>query len=97
MRESVVDKVLECIHSPTEEGFESLALEVFAFQYRRNPAYRQFCDRRGATPAKVSSWQEIPPVPTVAFKELDLCCALPAQVFLTSGTTQGQERRGFGS
>ena len=94
MREPVVGKVLEFIHSPTEEGFEPLALEVFAFQYRRNPAYRQFCDRRGATPAKVSSWKEISPIPTVAFKELDLCCALPTQVFLTSGTTQGQDRRG---
>jgi hypothetical protein len=94
MREPVVDKVLEFLGSPTEEGFEPLALEVFDFQYQRNSAYRQFCDRRGATPATVSSWKEIPPMPTVAFKELDLCCGLPTQIFLTSGTTQGQGRRG---
>lgn len=94
MREPVIDKVLEFIGRPTATGFEPLALEVFEFQYRCNPAYHRFCDRRGATPAMVSSWEEIPPVPTAFFKEIDLHCASPIRVFLTSGTTQGQKRRG---
>ena len=30
----------------------------------------------------------------MAFKELELTCGPPEKVFLTSGTTQGQEKRG---
>jgi len=42
----------------------------------------------------VAHWKEIPAVPTAAFKELDLLCSPPEQVFITSGTTQGAENRG---
>ncbi len=80
--------------SMSSHRFEALALEVFALQYGESPAYRAFCDRRGATPRTVRGWGEIPAVPTSAFKSLDLCCAPPERIFLTSGTTQGAERRG---
>ena len=33
-------------------------------------------------------------MPTVAFKELELSCGPPERIFLTSGTTRGQEKRG---
>jgi hypothetical protein len=42
----------------------------------------------------VSDWRDIPPVPALAFKEVDLCCAPPERVFLTTGTIAGTERRG---
>jgi hypothetical protein len=42
----------------------------------------------------VRDWRDIPPVPTLAFKNLDLCCGPAERVFVTSGTTQGAERRG---
>ena len=77
--------------------FEDLALAVFAHQHARNPAYRAFCDSRGATPATVTSWLEIPAVPTDAFKAATLLCgdhADAAAVFRTSGTTAGRDRRG---
>jgi hypothetical protein len=70
--------------------FEALALELFAFQWERCPPYRRFCENRGAHPAKLARWQEIPAVPTGAFKELELR-SFPAQrvahVFRTSGTS----------
>ncbi|MEE9220200.1 MAG: long-chain fatty acid--CoA ligase [candidate division NC10 bacterium] len=94
MKEPVVQRVLDYIRQPAEEEFGRLALEVFAFQYQHNAAYRRFCDRRGITPDAISTWEEIPPVPTSAFKVLDLSCATPEQVFLTSGTSQGSEKRG---
>lgn len=94
MPEPIVQRVIEYIRQPSQDEFGRLALEVFAFQYTRNPAYRRFCGRRGITPDIISTWQEIPAVPTSAFKVLDLTCAAPERVFLTSGTSQGVEKRG---
>lgn len=94
MREPVVERVLRLIRGMTEETFEGLALEVFAFQYQRSPPYRRFCDGRGITPDTITAWEQIPAVPTAAFKLVDLSCASPEQVFVTSGTSQGPEQRG---
>ncbi len=79
---------------PEDSGFGALALEIFDFQYRSLAAYRYFCDRRGTSPDTIDDWRRIPAVPTAAFKELDLACAPPERIFVTSGTTRGQERRG---
>jgi hypothetical protein len=76
------------------EDFDALALDVFAFQYENDPSFRQLCDRRGRAPGGVDRWSDIPAVPTAAFKALDLACAPPERIFLTSGTTRGGERRG---
>lgn len=94
MREPLIGRVLKFIRGTTDETFEGLALEVFAFQYERNPAYRRFCDQRGVTPDPIVRWDEIPAVPTAAFKFLDLTCAPPEHIFLTSGTSRGGEQRG---
>jgi len=91
---AVHDKVLAFIHAPQDTEFEALALEVFAHQFECIPAYRRVCERRALTVRTVRDWRAIPPVPTLAFKHLDLCCASPERVFVTSGTTQGTERRG---
>ena len=73
-----------------EARFERLALALFAFQFEANLPYGRFCAARGLTPSSVTSWQEIPAVPTGAFKELPLRC-FPAErtlhVFRTSGTS----------
>ena len=72
-----------------DERFERLALALFAFQFEANAPYGRFCAARGATPASVRSWRDIPAVPTGAFKELPLR-SFPAErcvhVFRTSGT-----------
>ncbi|MGO4394012.1 long-chain fatty acid--CoA ligase [Variovorax sp. M-6] len=77
----------------TDDEFDRLALRLFAHQYGNNPAYRRFCQRRGATPRNVKRWSDIPAVPIDAFKELDLRCEAPAatdRVFMTSGTTRSE-------
>jgi len=69
--------------------FEALALALFAFQFEHCAPYRRFCERRGRTPADAQRWQEIPAVPTGAFKELALTSFPPertAHTFRTSGT-----------
>jgi hypothetical protein len=72
--------------------FEPWALRVFAHQFERNAPYRAFCERRGTTPANVARWEEVPAVPTAAFRHADLTCGPPEAVFRTSGTTDATTR-----
>jgi hypothetical protein len=76
--------------SDDEMRFDELALGLFAFQFEHCAPYRRFCERRGRTPATLSCWREIPPVPTGAFKELSLTsfpAARAVHTFRTSGTS----------
>jgi hypothetical protein len=70
--------------------FESLALDIFAYQYRSNGPYRAFCDAAGKAPDKVRGWHDIPAFPTDSFKT-DLVTSFPfdqaVMAQLTSGTT----------
>ncbi|HKP77352.1 MAG TPA: hypothetical protein VJT67_17615 [Longimicrobiaceae bacterium] len=96
LRERLLAVISRGAHAPlADDEFDALAREVFAHQYACNAPYRAFCDRRGATPDSVGTWEDIPAVPTDAFKATALVCGDPtATVFRTSGTTQGRERRG---
>jgi len=74
--------------------FETWALRIFAHQFERNEPYRTACERRGVTPAVVARWEDVPPVPTAAFRHHELTCGPPEVVFRTSGTTAGPAARG---
>jgi len=89
----VHDRVLEFIRDERTAVFETLALDVFCHQFETIAAYRRVCEGRGKTPATVQDWRDVPPVPALAFKELELRCGPAERIFLSSGTTQGQERR----
>jgi hypothetical protein len=99
-REDIRERLLGRIAAGVEgeaADFDELARDVFAHQFACNEPYRLFCERRGETPASVRSWEEIPAVPTDAFKAAALVCGDPeraAAIFRTSGTTAGAERRG---
>ncbi len=98
-RMSIYEQVLTFIHRPEPETFEQLALEVFRHQFETVAAYRRYCEGRGAEPGAVRSVDEVPAVSNVAFKYTDLAMEGAAEspdaaIFLTSGTTQGRERRG---
>lgn len=94
MRSRLADHILDFIANPTSQDFNALAVSVFAYQFEHNVPYQRFCVTRDKTPTTVTDWHDIPAVPTVAFKELDLTCGPPEKIFLTSGTTRGQEKRG---
>lgn len=74
-------------HSPAE--FESMALEVFRFQYRNNMVYNEFCTHLGKLPEAVNRWEDIPFLPIEFFKSKKVVCSgqEPEIVFLSSGTT----------
>ena len=83
-----------------QQQFDSLALELFAIQFKANPAYGKICTARQLTPAIVRHWAQIPFVPTGAFKELELSCIAPGNrtaVFHSSGTTEQKPSRHFHS
>lgn len=79
------DKVL----AVTEPGFEDLALELFHFQYRNNPVYKQYTDAIRVKPDLVKSLSEIPFLPISFFKTQRVQSTIfePAVVFESSGTT----------
>ena len=76
------------------EEFNNLAPRTFEFQYNHIPLYQLYCQRRGITPQELSSWDQIPPLPTDVFKSTELF-TLPSHIvrtFMTSGTTMPNER-----
>ena len=92
--QDIVDAVVAFIAQDGcgDDGFDALALRLFAYQYANDEPYRRFCQRRGAMPRNVKRWSDIPAVPIDAFKELSLRSQPPAladRVFMTSGTTRG--------
>lgn len=87
--------IAACADGSDDDGaFGALALEVFAHQYEHVPLYRRLCDLRGAGPATVEHWTAIPAAPADLFKEdLGVHADAGAVTFLSSGTSQGSERR----
>ncbi len=81
----------------SEDRLDDLARRAFRLQVRANRPYALYCERRGIGPDEVAGWRDVPPVPTAAFREVDLCLGSSQEaeaVFLTSGTTRGRARRG---
>jgi hypothetical protein len=98
LREELLALFARGVAAPLPEAvFNGLALRVFRFQCRENAPYRGFVARRGTDPDAVARWQDIPSLPTRAFKAAPLVSGNPAaveRVFRTSGTTGGREARG---
>src|SRR5260370_2405249 len=95
---SIYDEVLSFIEAPRKESFETLAREVFGYQFSNVAPYRKYCVERGITAEAVRTLYEVPPISTVAFKYARLeSCVAPspeARLFLTSGTSAGKDGRG---
>ncbi|MEL6918666.1 MAG: acyl transferase [Bacteroidota bacterium] len=69
--------------------FESLALDIFGFQYQKNPIYQQFCKHLGRTENQVTSLSQIPYIPIEFFKSKKLITdgKTPKSIFTSSGTS----------
>ena len=77
------------IFSQTNLDFESVALEVFRFQYSNNPVYHDYVNALGINTATVRSGTQIPFLPIRFFKSHSVQTAEfdPDIVFESSGTT----------
>lgn len=77
------------VFSMSEVQFESLALELFHFQYKHNAVYKAYVDHLTVNPALVTEMTQIPFLPISFFKGHDIMTgSWNAQaVFESSGTT----------
>jgi len=94
----IVERVQRFINDPERGDFDELVREAFRFQYDRLEAYRGLCQRSGIGPDQVTNWRQIPPIPALAFKTLDLAATTDGEVFQSSGTTTERSsihRHGF--
>lgn len=79
--------------SPSDQAFDTLALELWRYQYDNTPSYANYCQALSVSP---ENWHTIPAVPTDAFKQLDIPLTSLTEedrqtTFRTSGTT-GESR-----
>jgi hypothetical protein len=92
----VLARISRGVDAPMSDAeFDVLALALFEHQYSEGEAYRRLCDSMRRGPRDVRRWQDIPAVPTGAFKEARIAAFPPercVRVFRSSGSTTA--RRG---
>lgn len=96
--EMLARRIARYIADSTSATFEDLSLAAFAFQFERLEPYRRLCEERRALPEAVRQWRDIPMVPALAFKSLDLAAAPAQQTFRSSGSSgspRSVHRHGF--
>ncbi|HEX4887115.1 MAG TPA: acyl transferase [Luteibaculaceae bacterium] len=78
-------------------AFESIALQIFAYQYLNNPVYHRFCQLLAKHPGNVLHTADIPYLPIHLFKSQEICCFEPvwAERIYTSSATGGTPSRHF--
>jgi hypothetical protein len=85
------------VFSADKEAFETLALEIFRFQYQHNPIYGQYANTIGKVGDTIKTLTDIPFLPVSFFKSHTICTTgfEPEAVFESSGTTQASNSRHF--
>ncbi|WP_179375221.1 LuxE/PaaK family acyltransferase [Winogradskyella wichelsiae] len=73
----------------SDAEFETIALEVFKFQFQNNRVYRSFCDLLYKHPADVKKITDIPFLPIEFFKSREVVSSSEPieKIFSSSGTT----------
>lgn len=85
------------IFTANNENFNSLALELFQFQYENNELYRKYCDTLKVDHDKIVTVEQIPFLPIRFFKSHRVTTTLfeAEVVFESSGTTQSINSKHF--
>ncbi len=80
-----------------DETFNSIALEVYHFQFANNPVYQQFCLAINRPPHLVTELADIPFLPISFFKTHKVICGdrKPEVIFESSGTTMATTSRHY--
>ncbi|MDP2277137.1 MAG: acyl-protein synthetase, partial [Nitrospirota bacterium] len=85
----IMEFVLRGMENTNEERFSELALREFELQYHTVEPYRKFCNKKGITPETAERWEQIPAVPSLAFKNF-VIASFPIEKaehsYFTSGT-----------
>jgi phenylacetate-coenzyme A ligase PaaK-like adenylate-forming protein len=93
IREELKSALIHLGSEPRE--FESLALEIYRYQYAHNPLYRQFAASIKRTPKQVKRLEKIPFLPISFFKSHQITTGFsePQAIFESSGTTSALTSR----
>jgi hypothetical protein len=77
------------IYGINARAFETVALQLWRFQYDGNPLYKNFCDALGKGPGTVKSMFDIPFLPISMFRDHVMKTGEweAEKVFASSGTT----------
>jgi hypothetical protein len=83
------------IFKVNKETFESLALEIFRFQFHNNIVYKDYTEAIGIDPVSVNSVEQIPFLPIRFFKShaVQTTSFEPQTIFESSGTTNSINSR----
>src|SRR4030043_770083 len=92
--EKIIGFIRKGLDHRDSEEFNELALQVFDLQFNYIPIYRCYCEKRNIAPEKISSWDQIPPLPTDVFKvmEISMLPSHTVRTFMTSGTARPEEK-----
>ncbi|MBI3802190.1 MAG: long-chain fatty acid--CoA ligase [Nitrospirae bacterium] len=95
LRDQILD-LIDTIGPLSESRFNEAALRLFQRQFELNLPYRRFCLSQEKRPGRVQTWEEIPPLPAMAFKVAAISCRPveeAARLFQSSGTTGTDKSR----
>jgi len=83
----------EIFNIKSEQDFNSIAIELFHFQFEKNPVYRDFVINLAIRPSAIKHFENIPFLPVSFFKTQRILTGswAPEKVFRSSGTS-GMER-----
>ena len=86
----LASRIARYVADPATVSFEELASAAFAYQFERVEPFRRLCEKQRALPDTVERWRDIPLIPALAFKTLDLASAPAQETFRSSGTSGAQ-------
>jgi len=83
------ESLIRQIYGINARDFETVALQLWRFQYAGNPLYKNFCDALGQGPDTVRSYYDIPFLPISMFRDHVVKTGdwKAEKVFASSGTT----------
>lgn len=91
------DLLLSRIYDINEKAFDTVAIEVWRYQYRYNSLYQSYCNLLGYSPLNVGSVSEIPFLPISMFRDHEVKTGEWQEhvIFRSSGTTGSVPGRHF--
>ncbi|HUR30746.1 MAG TPA: hypothetical protein VMZ69_04900 [Saprospiraceae bacterium] len=87
--------LLNRIYNINEKDFDTVAMDLWEYQFRYNELYKSFCNLLALSPLNVQSVSEIPFLPISMFREKDVKTGNwdPEVIFRSSGTTGSRQSK----
>jgi hypothetical protein len=82
-------ELIQPVFAANAENFNSIALNIFNFQYHHNRVYNEYCRLLKISPGNVTTINQVPFLPIHFFKTHPVVSTIfePAAIFESSGTT----------